>query len=146
MQIDRLKAQHKPRLLALLDGAKLPFEDLIGHELDTFLAATAEDGSLLGAIGLESYGDAGLLRSLVVDSGQRGRGLGVALTRELERRAQEQGIRTLYLLTTTAAEFFPKLGYEPCDRASVPASIAATEEFRSLCPDTAVCLLKRLAS
>ncbi len=142
--IDRLKAQDKPRVLALLEEADLPFEDLIGRDFVTFLSATEEDGALLGAIGLEKHGDAGLLRSLVVDARQRGRGLGAALTGALERHAREQGIGTVYLLTTTAAEFFPKLGYERCDRAGVPAAIAATEEFRSLCPDSAVCLRKRL--
>ena len=48
----------------LLIDADLPAEDFARH-LQHFLAAK-QSGALIGVIGLESYGEFGLLRSLVV--------------------------------------------------------------------------------
>ena len=52
--------------------------------------------------GLELFGDVALLRSLVVSSETRSSGMGTALVRHAESYALSQGVRTLYLLTTTA--------------------------------------------
>jgi amino-acid N-acetyltransferase len=53
-------------------------------------------------------------------------------------------VETLYLLTTTAAAFFARHGYETVERDTVPARIRGTTEFDDLCPDSAVCMRKRL--
>jgi amino-acid N-acetyltransferase len=58
--------------------------------------------------------------------------------------AHELGVKELYLLTTTAEKFFPKLGFDSIDRDNVPTPIQATEEFSSICPSTAVCMVKKL--
>ena len=129
----------------LLSQAGLPTEDLTRNKLDGFLVARQEEGLLIGAIGVEAYGDVGLLRSLVVHPSHRGKGIGGRLTHELESFAKRKGIKTLYLLTTTAADFFTHLGYGVIPRARVPASIAETEEFKNICPVSAVCLFKTLA-
>jgi len=63
---------------------------------------------------------------------------------KIERFAQQKSVKTLFLPTTTAAEFFPKLGYQVIQRDRAPASIAKTEEFKSICPVSAVCLFKNL--
>ena len=99
---------------------------------------------MIGAIGVEAHGDVGLLRSLVVHPSHRGQGAGKRLTDEIESFAKRKGIKTLYLLTTTAADFFTHLGYRVIQRAQVPASIAGTEEFKTICPVSAVCLFKNL--
>ena len=132
-------------IVKLLSQAKLPAQDLTLEKLKHFLVAKAKDGSLMGTIGVELYQDVGLLRSLVVHPSYRGKGLGMRLTREVESFAQEKSIKTLYLLTTTAAEFFPKLGYQVIQRDRAPMSIANTEEFKTICPVSAVCLFKNLA-
>jgi len=49
------------------------------------------------------------------------------------------------LLTTTAADFFPKFGFEPIARADVPASVQSSIEFTSACPATATVMRKTLA-
>ena len=128
----------------LLSQAGLPTEDLTLDKLKNFLVARQEEGSLIGAIGVEAHGDVGLLRSLVVHPSHRGQGAGKRLTDEIESFAKRKGIKTLYLLTTTAADFFPSLGYHVIQRARVPASIAGTEEFKTICPVPAVCLFKNL--
>lgn len=126
----------------LLIEAELPSEDFAQH-LDHFWMAK-QNGSLAGAVGLEVYEAAGLLRSLVVKANYRGQGLGVDLCEQIFAYAQQQGVKELYLLTTTAADFFPKLGFQIIDRDSVPPAIQATAEFASICPSTAVCMVKTL--
>src|SRR3546814_2079737 len=58
----------------------------------------------------------------------------------LERPAADDGATRLYLLTTTAESFFGRFGYAPLPRASAPAEIADSAEFRSLCPASAAFL------
>jgi len=60
----------------------------------------------------------------------------------VEEMAAELKVRDTYLLTTTAAEFFEYLGYRQLDRNLAPAAIALTKEFSSLCPSTAVFMVK----
>lgn len=134
------------QVLRLLSESSLPVEDLTINKLEDFLVARLQDGTVVAAIGLEAYQDVGLLRSLVVHPSHRGKGVGKLLTNELELLAQQQGIKALYLLTTTAADYFPKLGYRVTQRAAVPEPIAETEEFKSVCPVSAVCLYKRLVN
>lgn len=128
---------------ALLEAAGLPIADLSPGLLERFLVARA-DGVVVGAVGLELFGQYGLLRSLVVHPAQRGFGLGAAMVAQLERLARAAGGEELYLLTTSAAPFFQARGYRPLDRSQVPSPVAPSAEFRGLCPSSAVCLCKRL--
>lgn len=131
-------------ILRLVSEADLPTEDLTVDKLKDFLVARREDGSVIGAIGVEAYQDVGLLRSLVIHPYHRGRGFGKLLVNGLETFARKRGIKTLYLLTTTAIDFFPKLGYRQTQRSTVPEPIARTEEFKNVCPTSAVCFYKEL--
>ena len=145
IKIERFVQGDEKETVKLLSQAKLPTQDLTLEKLKYFLVARAKDGSVVGVIGVELYQEVGLLRSLVVHPSHQGKGLGKRLTRELESFAQQKSIKTLFLLTTTAAEFFPKLGYQVIQRDRAPASIANTEEFKNICPVSAVCLFKNLA-
>ena len=146
IQIDRFTPGDEKEIVNLLSQAKLPVQDLTLEKLQHFLVAKAKDGSVMGAIGVELYHDVGLLRSLVVHPAYQGKGLGKRLTREVESFAQQKSIKTLFLLTTTAAEFFPKIGYQVIQRDRAPLSIAKTQEFKNICPVSAVCLFKNLES
>jgi amino-acid N-acetyltransferase len=53
-------------------------------------------------------------------------------------------VKTAYVLTTSAERFCLAHGFERVDRAAVPAAIAATAQFRALCPSTAACFRRRL--
>ncbi|MGB3940798.1 MAG: arsenic resistance N-acetyltransferase ArsN2 [Candidatus Manganitrophaceae bacterium] len=128
----------------LLSEAALPVEDIAGL-LPHFLLAK-QGGRVIGCIGLEPRGELALLRSLAVAFSFRGRGIGRALCDRMINRARGQGIKTLYLLTTTAEGFFLQQGFFRIDREGVPAEIRSTEEFKSLCPETAVCLVRRINS
>jgi amino-acid N-acetyltransferase len=127
-------------IAALLRDASLPHDDFAPH-LANFLVARAGD-EVVGAVGLEVQGAAALLRSLVVAPELRGQGLGDSLTETVVARARPLGVRRIYLLTTTADKFFARRGFTVIARSNVPAGIAATEEFRSLCPATAACMVR----
>ncbi|QAU14434.1 GNAT family N-acetyltransferase [Halorubrum sp. BOL3-1] len=129
-------------LEALLRRNELPVSDL-REAPAKFYHATSE-GERVGAGGFEVHGEAGLLRSLVVEDPKRGRGYGSDLCELLESEARTAGIETLYLLTTTASEFFVEEGYVAVDRETTPESIRNTTQFEELCPQSATCLRKSL--
>ncbi len=102
----------KPSLDAavqLLAAAQLPSEDLTAAHCEHFFFSGSAH-KLTGLVGLELFGNVALLRSLVVASERRGTGEGAALLKHAEDHARAQGVRTLYLLTTTAEAFFAKHG------------------------------------
>jgi amino-acid N-acetyltransferase len=75
----------------------------------------------------------------------RGKGLGQFINRELEKITKQRGIDCIYLLTTTAKDFFGKEGYEVITREDVPESIKNTSEFSEVCPSSATVMKKNLA-
>lgn len=95
----------------LLEQNGLPTADLAASSVELFEAEA--DGRCVGLDGLELYGTVALLRSVVVPSSVRGEGYGAAISDALESRARESDVETLYLLTTTASEFFGARGFEP---------------------------------
>jgi amino-acid N-acetyltransferase len=121
----------------------LPDSDITDEHLKHFFF-TGSDGSPTGLVGLELYATDALLRSLVVGENMRGKGLGSSLVDQAERYAASHGIRSLYLLTTTAEPFFRRLGYERIDRSHAPRSIKETPEFSSLCPASSAFMKKAL--
>lgn len=141
--IEPLRAQDRARVIALLDGTGLPTSDLTPQAPVDFLVMR-EAGQVVGAIGLQSAGGDGLLRSLVVLPALQGQRRGSALVAAAERVAERRGIDDLYLLTTTVPGFFALLDYLRIDRAAVPFALQRTAQFASLCPSAAVCMHKRL--
>lgn len=132
-----------PAVRQLLDGAKLPTADLGAGQLEHFFGCGPEQAPK-GVVGLELYGEDALLRSLAVDPATRGRGCAKALVARAERHAREQGAQRVYLLTTTAADFFAHLGYKRVERDNAPDSIRATSEFSALCPASSVLMAKEI--
>jgi len=131
-------------VIALLETSCLPTEDLERNSMAHFLVARNGSGKLIGAIGVERYGCAALLRSLVVAPDHRNRGLGAQLVAELESRCGSLAVADLFLLTTTARDFFARQRYQTTGRESVPVALRAAAEFTRLCPDSAVCMTKSL--
>jgi amino-acid N-acetyltransferase len=128
---------------ALLQSQGLPDSDITDEHLEHFFFAGSV-GSPLGLVGLELYGTDALLRSLVVGENARGKGLGSTLVAHAEQYASTKGVRSLYLLTTTAEAFFKRLGYAQINRSQAPASIKETREFASLCPASSAFMMKAL--
>jgi amino-acid N-acetyltransferase len=127
----------------VLAALGLPAED-VGAPHQTFLTARAGE-ALIGFVGLESYGASALLRSLAVVPSRHGEGLGGELARRALALADAQGVRQVFLLTTTAERFFERAGFLRIAREDVPAPVQESLEFRSLCPASAVCMMKSLA-
>ena len=125
----------------LLEMEYLPTADITEEALAHFLVCRDPVG-VVGVVGLEVFGEVALLRSLVVSEERQGLGFGRRLVRAAEEMAAELKIRDIYLLTTTAADFFRYLGYRQMDRNLAPPVIASTKEFSSLCPSTATFMVK----
>lgn len=97
-----------------------------------------QNGALVGAAGVELYEDTALLRSVAVLPAWRGSGLGRLLTEQVLEVARAAGARDVYLLTTTAQQYFPRLGFACIQREAAPKALAASAEFQGACPDSAV--------
>ena len=137
-------ADDRDRIIELLRANHLPTEDITAEKLRHFLVCESNGAGLVGCVGIEIFDGAGLLRSLAVASPYRSKGWGSAALSEIEALARSAHLHRLYLLTTTAAEFFERRGYSRADRAAVPKAIAACSEFASLCPASATCMSKGL--
>jgi amino-acid N-acetyltransferase len=94
----------------------------------------------VGSAALELYGNAALLRSVAVDQNLRGQGLGQQLTRAALDLAGQHGVETVYLLTETATDFFPRFGFQPIARSAVAPAVQQSVEFTSACPASAAVL------
>ena len=129
----------------LAAAADLPTDDLGSADLAHFFGAGTPDDPR-GVVGLELLGDAALLRSLTVAAEARGAGYGRALVAAAEQHAAGLGVRSVYLLTTTAADFFARLGYHRVERDSAPAAVQGTREFAALCPASATFMVKQLGA
>lgn len=140
--IRRATAADLPDIRRLLAGNRLPTADLEHSRPLLFVARAGL--TLVGAGGFEVHGEYGLLRSVVVADRMRGSGLGRTLVESAEAAARHQGLHGLVLLTETARDFFARLGYADIARESAPEAIRQSAEFKSLCPQTARCMSKRL--
>jgi amino-acid N-acetyltransferase len=133
---------HTSALVQLLQTEKLPVDDL-PEQLDGFIAIIEND-KLIGAAGIERYGDYGLLRSVVVSVNNRGEGIAAKLLDTIESRAKENGIKALFLLTETAADYFGKKSYHTITRNEVPEAVQQSSEFSQVCPVSAIVMKKNL--
>ncbi len=136
--IEAARSADVQRVLELLAQAALPREGVTEHFAE-FLVARA-GGDVVGAIGMEPYGESILLRSLVVAPAHRGRGLGRALTEGLLDAARARQAKRVFLLTETAAEFFLLFGFRRIARDEADPAVRGSEEFRTCCPQSAVCM------
>jgi len=135
-------ADLRPAILALLQENDLTIID-IDETKDLF--ACLHDGEVIGTGGLELFRDCALLRSISVRKDLQKKGLGKFIVGELEKLTGQRGIRSLYLLTITAKDFFAKEGYDTIDREEAPIEIKNTTEFSFACPSTATVMRKFLS-
>ena len=126
-----------------LRDADLPINDLSESGRSFFTFSTLA-GVHLGYGGFEQYGRDVLIRSLVVVSDQRGKGIGRNVLAVLLREAFDAGARTGWLLTMNESAFFEKSGFKPVSRDAAHASILATRQATDLCPSSAVLLSRAI--
>jgi amino-acid N-acetyltransferase len=118
-----------PVILELLESVKLPTTGVKDH-IQNFV--------------LEIHGQAGLLRSMVVNPTERSNGIGSRLVNTILERARAQQLFSVSLLTETAQDYFPRFGFKQVTRAELPESLNASEELCGACPDTAVVMMLEL--
>jgi|SRR5690349_15998528 amino-acid N-acetyltransferase len=141
---ERVRAARKADLevvRSLLRDADLPETGV--DEALAEMVVLEDAGIVVAAAALERYDDAALLRSVVVAESRRGAGIARAIVADRVQHAADTGARSVYLLTTTAAGFFARLGFEAIDRGDLPRAVAGSEEFVSLCPASAVVMRRR---
>jgi N-acetylglutamate synthase-like GNAT family acetyltransferase len=124
-----------PAVTALLRANALPLAGAEAH-LATFVVAMSGI-ELVGVAGAEVHGDLALLRSVAVAPGLHGQGLGESLVRTLLDEARRRSIRQVFLLTTTAVDYFPRFGFRKISREHAPRALQASAEFQGACPDSA---------
>ncbi|MBO9681788.1 MAG: GNAT family N-acetyltransferase [Flavisolibacter sp.] len=128
--------------IALLKKNNLPTEDL---DPGKQLFVVEEGDNVIATVAVEyNYTDA-LLRSLSVSPEKRNSGIGAELVQFIEDYVQKQGVQTVYLLTTTAADFFSKRGYTIIDRNNVPDFIKNTSEYSVICSSSSTIMKKELS-
>ena len=140
--IERATVADAPAILDLLASSSLPPDGLLDHLDHAFVARC--DGRVVGSAALEVYADGALLRSVAVDGAFRGQGLGHRLSHSAVNLASALNVPAVYLLTTTAEEFFPKIGFRRIARHEVPAGVQQSIEFRSVCCSSAAVMMKAL--
>lgn len=124
---------------SLLKASGLPADDL--NFSKDLLVGYFEGEALVGTGGLEVYGSYGLLRSLSVKFGIRGKSVGTNITEYLIDEAKHKKLRGIYLLTENASGFFQKRGFIPVSREDVPVELKSSSEFTHVCPAGAVAMM-----
>jgi amino-acid N-acetyltransferase len=142
MRIERATPSDAEAVEALLRDAGLPLEGA-REALALGVVGRAQE-RVVAAAAVERFGSAGLLRSVVVAADERGTGQGRAIVEAAEALARDDGVDDLYLLTETAIDWFPRLGYAVVDRPAAAAVVGESIEFTTVCRDTGVPMRKRL--
>jgi amino-acid N-acetyltransferase len=130
--------------LELLGRSELTDQDVSqgwGH----YFVVREDDGRVVGVAGLELHGEDGLLRSVAVDPDYRGQGLAASLLEAVIQRAERVGLRSIYLLTTSAHDYFARHGFSDCAREAAPPAIRDSWEFKSGCPSSAALMRRAVA-
>lgn len=131
-----------PAVLGLLERTHLPTAG-VGGTPSHFVLAERED-KVIGVVGLEMYGGSALLRSAAVEETWRGSGVGRMLIERALDMAREHGIEDVFLLTTTAENYFPRFGFTCVSRDSVTPGVKSSIEFQEACPASATVMRKSL--
>lgn len=135
-------ARHEDRdeVVALLLASDLPVAGVDDAFPAGYVVLRGTDG-IHGVAGLERYGAFGLLRSVAVRPDARRAGLGQVLV--ADRLVAANDLEAVYLLTTTSADYFRRMGFVEQLRASAPEPIRCAPELASICPSSATLMVAR---
>jgi len=127
-------------ILNLLSQVQLP-HDGVTDNVSAFLVARDESSRLIATIGLERHGNTALLRSAAVAPDYQGSGIGSRLTEQLLKRAANDNVERVVLLTSTAREFFARrFGFHETSRAIFDQELAESSEWNLPRCSSAVCM------
>lgn len=143
MVIQRAARSDLSAVIALLERCGLLLDGAT-DALDTMIVAR-DANAVIGVAAVELYADGALLRSVAVAPEFRSQGVGAHLVDQALAMAERAGVATVFLLTNTAATFFPRFGFERIPRDQVPQSVQQSVEFVSTCCASAVVMRKTVA-
>lgn len=124
-----------PQIKFLLEENGLPIAD-IETNIDFYIGI--ENNHIVVTGGLEPAGEDVIMRSIAVAENFKGKGFGAKMTRYLIGIAKKNKSNTVFLLTMTAENYFPKFGFIAVKRESAPEPIKNSSEFTTVCPDSAI--------
>lgn len=140
MRVEPARTEDREPIARLLRDSDLP-DDVDAFFPEGYVVARAGD-AIVGCAGLETYGDAGLLRSVAVAPAWRRSKTGRQLVEDRLAAARRARLRAVYLLTTGAADYFRALGFRDCARADAPPAVRASTQFAGGCCASAACLVR----
>jgi amino-acid N-acetyltransferase len=138
------RASDRMAISQLLTSGKLPVQDIDKNLPDFFVGI--DNNQIVGVIGLEKYGQYGLLRSMATGASHRNYGIASKLIDRLFQHAKSIGLKEVYLLTETAKDYFTKKGFITLQRNEVPDAIKESAEFSHVCPASATVMNKSIVT
>lgn len=119
-----------PAIESLLKAEWLP-PMAIAEFLDSFWVLET-GGRVAGCAGIEIYGEAAVLRSVVVAPELRGTGEGQRLVTVGLDYARQHGAKRVYLFTMHAAPFFARYGFAPVTTGEFEPSVRESWQYIGL--------------
>ncbi len=129
-QLRLARPEDIPTIEKLLTAEWLP-PMAIREFLETFWVVEHQ-GEVAGGAGLEVYGEAGVIRSVVVSPALRGSGQGDLLVETALAEARNRGVHRLYLFTKDAAPFFARFGFQPIAMDDFEPAARESWQFRAI--------------
>ena len=126
----RARAEDIPRIQELITGERLPAYGLDEY-LETFFVL-ADGDEVVGCAGLEVYGAAALLRSVVVAAERRSRDEGRRLVEAALAEARRRGVARVYLFTMSAGGFFGRLGFREVSPEEFEEAVRASRQYEAV--------------
>jgi amino-acid N-acetyltransferase len=123
----RAREEDIPQIEALITAERLPAYGLAEY-LETFFVLE-EGARVVGCAGLEVYGEAALLRSVVVAPERRGRVDGRRLVEAALAEARRRDVRRVYLFTMYADAFFRRLGFRETSLDDFEEAVRASRQY-----------------
>jgi amino-acid N-acetyltransferase len=129
-ELRRALPQDIPQIAALITSEGLPAYGLDDY-VDTFFVLD-DAGTLVGCAGLELYGAAALVRSVVVLPERRGNSDGRRLVERTLAEARGRGVRRVYLFTMHAGPFFERLGFREIPPEEFEEPVRASRQYEAI--------------
>ncbi len=126
----RARDQDISQIEALLLAEHLPPYG-IRDFLETFFVLE-DGGRVVGSAGLEVYGEAALLRSVVVAPELRGGKYGQRLAESALAEARRRGVQRVYLFTMRAASFFSRYGFRECGLEDFEPAVRKSFQYQGV--------------
>ena len=127
MDIRRAAPEDRRKAEALFEARGLP---VLHSGIASSAVLVVPDGErIVGSAAIEVAARVGLSVWLAVEKDREGEGLGTSLLRSLLARAQELGLRKLFVITPGEAELFVAAGFSRVEEADLPREIRSMRGY-----------------